>query len=152
MRFPLRSSSPHAPTRPRKRFLFTGGYDEAEMDAAMENARQHVEHFITAFEKGEGENYSVKAAISDDENTEYFWIVDLSYADGEFSGFVGNDPGLVTNVKYGDELTIAKDEISDWMYIIGEKIHGNYTMRVMFPGMPAEEAAMWKKQLAPLPE
>jgi len=40
------------------------------MDTAMENARQHVNVFVSALKEKQGESYSVKVAVSDDENTE----------------------------------------------------------------------------------
>jgi len=50
--------------------LFTVTYDESDMDTAMENARQHVNVFVSALKEKQGESYSVKVAVSDDENTE----------------------------------------------------------------------------------
>jgi len=54
-----------------------------------------------------------------------FWIVDVYYSDDKFTGTIGNEPGLVSSVSYGDEISVAKNEISDWMYVVGDKIHGN---------------------------
>ena len=43
-----------------------------------------------------------------------------------FIGVISNDPGIVTNVEYGQEWKIKKEDISDWMYTRGDKIYGGY--------------------------
>lgn len=132
--------------------LFTGGYDPAEMDAAIEDARAHVDDFIAVLQSGEVEMLSIKVEMTDGEETEHFWTSDVEYADGVFTAKIGNDAGLVDGVKLGDEVTRKKDEISDWLYMKDELMHGNYTMRVMLPGMDPAEAEMWRSRMAPLPE
>ncbi len=132
----------------RPETLVDSGYDEAEMDAAIARARSEVDEFIAEFEAGNGEDFSVKAPIEDGDKTEHFWLTDITYSDGQFTGLIGNDPGVVSNVQFGDSWTIAKSDISDWMFFRDEKIHGNYTMRPLLKGMPADEAAAWREMLA----
>jgi uncharacterized protein YegJ (DUF2314 family) len=128
--------------------LFVGGYDEKEMEAAIEKARSQVDAFIERMAKGDGEQFSVKAAVHDGKNVEHFWLTDLVYRDGVFEGTIGNDPGVVSNVQFGQKWTVKKSEISDWMYVLNDKIHGNYTMRVLLKTAPPEEAAMYRSMLA----
>jgi uncharacterized protein YegJ (DUF2314 family) len=128
--------------------LVEGGYDEAEMDAAIARARSEVDSFIAILEKGDGEDFGVKAPIEDGEETEHFWLTDVSYEDGVFEGLIGNDPGVVKNVKFGQKWTIKKNEISDWMFMRDGKIHGNYTMRPLLKTLPKEEADQMRSMLA----
>jgi uncharacterized protein YegJ (DUF2314 family) len=100
------------------------------------------------FEAGNGEDFSVKAPIEDDGEVEHFWLTDISYENGEFRGLIGNDPGIVDNVRFGDSWTIRKEDISDWMYMRGGKMCGNYTMRPLLKTLPADEAAMYREMLA----
>ncbi len=79
---------------------------------------------------------------------EHFWLSDVVYRDGEFQGTIGNDPGIVTNVTFGQSWTIKKAEISDWMFMRGGKMYGNYTMRPLLKTMPAEEAEQYRSMLA----
>jgi len=123
-------------------------YDEDEMDAAIEKAQANVDKFIAVMKAGNGEGFCVKAPITDENGTEHFWIVDITYEKGEFTGEVGNDPGIVKNVKAGDTWTIAKDEISDFLFSRDDKMYGNYTMRAMFSTMPPDEAAQWQSMMA----
>lgn len=128
--------------------LIQGGYDEQEMEAAIARARSEVDFFIAEFEQGNGTDFSVKAPIEDGGETEHFWLTDITYANGEFRGLIGNDPGMVTNVKIGQEWTIKKSEISDWMFMRDGKIHGNYTMRPLLKTMPDDEAERFRSMLA----
>lgn len=128
--------------------LVTGGYNEKEMEAAIARARAEVDTFIAALAAGEGADFSVKAPIEDGENVEHFWLTDIVYRDGSFEGRIGNDPGMVTNVSFGQSWTVARDEISDWMFFRDEKMHGNYTMRPLLATMSEDEAEMWRSRFA----
>lgn len=128
--------------------LIEGGYDQQEMDAAIARARSEVDSFIAVLAKNDGSNFAVKVPITDKGETEHFWLTNVFYREGQFSGLLGNDPGTVTNVKYGDTITVAKAEISDWLYMRDGKMYGNYTLRPLLATMPAEEAAQYKAMLA----
>ena len=128
--------------------LHTSGYDEQEMDAAIARARAEVDAFIAELQQPTGEDHAVKAPINDGELTEHFWLGDLTYSDGHFEGTIGNDPGMVKNVKFGQKWKLKKEEITDWMFMRDGKMHGNYTMRPLLKTMPEEEAAQFRSLLA----
>jgi uncharacterized protein YegJ (DUF2314 family) len=128
--------------------LVESGYDQAEMDAAIARARKEVDSFIAELSKENGTNFAVKAPISDEGKVEHFWLIDIQYADGKFSGKINNDPGIVKNVKIGQAWTLGKDEISDWMFMRHGKMHGNYTMRPLLKTMPEAEAEKYRGLLA----
>lgn len=128
--------------------LVEGGYDEKEMDAAISLARTEVDSFITELSKGSGTNFAIKAPIEDSGETEHFWLTDIVYQNDEFEGKIGNEPGIVSNVKIGQKWTIKKSEISDWMFIHDDKIYGNYTLRPLLKSLPEEEAAQYRSILA----
>lgn len=134
--------------RSKPETLVDGGYDEKEMDAAIAQARNEIDGFVANLQKGADQNYAVKAAITDNGKTEHFWLVDVKFADGKFSGKIGNDPGIVTNVKAGQDWSVAKAEVSDWMFMRGGKIHGNYTMRPLLKTLPPQEAEKMRSMLA----
>ena len=91
--------------------LVEGGYDQQEMDAAIARARNEVDAFVAELAKGNGADFAVKAPIEDQGQTEHFWLTDVVYRDGEFEGVIGNDPGIVGNVKFGQKWTIKKGDI-----------------------------------------
>jgi uncharacterized protein YegJ (DUF2314 family) len=89
----------------------------------------------------------VKAPIADEDNTEYFWLTDVTYVAGKFHGTIGNEPGLVSHVKLGQKWTIAKSDIADWLFMRGGKMYGNYTIRPLLHTLPKEQAAYFKSIL-----
>ena len=128
--------------------LIRGGYDEQEMEAAIARARSEVDSFIAELSKGNGSDFAVKVPIQDKEETEHFWLTDIVYRNGKFEGVIGNDPGMVTNVKSGQKWSVKKSEISDWMFMREGKMYGNYTLRPLLKTMPEEEAAKLRSILA----
>jgi uncharacterized protein YegJ (DUF2314 family) len=128
--------------------LITEEYDQAEMDVAITRAHREVDAFIAELGNPTGEDHAVKAPIQDGEATEHFWLTDVSFRDGKFHGTINNDPGIVSNVKFGQSWSLAKEEISDWMYMRDGKMYGNYTMRPLLTTLPEEEAAHYRALLA----
>ena len=127
--------------------LVREGYDEAKMDAAIERARKEVDEFMKVLAATNADSFSVKAPIKDANGTEHFWITDVRYEKGEFVGKIGNDPGIVENVKMGQVWRIKKEEISDWMYVRGEKIHGGYTIDPLLPSMDKTQGDALRRKL-----
>ncbi|MES2467506.1 MAG: DUF2314 domain-containing protein [Verrucomicrobiota bacterium] len=122
-------------------------YDEAAMDAAIGTARNRVDDFLKILAENGADSFSVKAAIQDGDETEHFWIVNVSYAEGVFSGEIGNDPGIVKNVKAGQAWKVKKDEISDWMYTKGDLIHGGFTIDPLLGSFPKDKADALRSKL-----
>jgi uncharacterized protein YegJ (DUF2314 family) len=118
------------------------------MDAAIARARSEVDSFIAEMSKGNGWDFAVKVPIEDKGETEHFWLTDIVYRNGKFEGVIGNEPGIVTNVKFGQKWTAKKSEISDWMFMRDGKMYGNYTIRPLLKTMSEEEAAKYKSMLA----
>ncbi|QDV88771.1 YegJ family protein [Planctomycetes bacterium TBK1r] len=128
--------------------LIEGGYDEAEMAAATERAIAEVDTFIADLESGRSENYAVKAPIEDNGETEHFWLIGVTFANNQFTGTINNEPGMVSNVTMGQQYTLGKTEISDWMFMRDGKMHGNYTLRPLLATMPEAEADQYRSILA----
>jgi uncharacterized protein YegJ (DUF2314 family) len=129
--------------------LVRDGYNQAQMDAAIARARKEVNAFLDVLAKDDADSFSVKASITDKNGTEHFWLVDIEYdkSKATFKGNIGNRPGIVKNVKAGQVWTIKRDEISDWMYTRGEKIHGGYTIDPLLVTMPKDQAAAMRVRL-----
>jgi uncharacterized protein YegJ (DUF2314 family) len=125
----------------------TETYDEDAMDAAIATARSRVDEFLKVLEDKGADSFSVKAPVQDGDETEHFWVVNVSYADGVFSGEIGNDPGIVKNVKAGQTWQIKKDEISDWMYTKGDLIHGGFTIDPLLGSFPKDKADALRSKL-----
>ncbi|HDZ7346688.1 TPA: YegJ family protein [Escherichia coli] len=120
--------------------LVTGGYDKQAMSDAIQHARKETDQFIEIMNKKDADTFAVKAPITDHGRTEHFWLTDVTYSNGMFIGVISNDPGIVTNVEYGQEWKIKKEDISVWMYTRGDKIYGGYTIVPLLVTYPKEEA------------
>jgi len=120
--------------------LVKEGYDEEEMEAAIARARSEVDSFIAEMSKGNGTDFAVKVPIEDKGETEHFWLTDIVYRNGTFEGVIGNDPGIVTNVKSGQKWTVKKSEISDWMFMRNGKIVGGETIKPTLKSLPKADA------------
>lgn len=125
----------------------TEDYDQKEMDTAISTAKRRVDEFISVLSKRGADSFSVKAPIKDAHGTEHFWITGVTYTNGVFTGEIGNDPGIVKNVKLGQTWTVKKEEISDWMYVIGDRIHGGFTIDPLLASFPKDKADELRKKL-----
>jgi uncharacterized protein YegJ (DUF2314 family) len=63
----------------------------------------------------------------------------LRYDGKAFHGRLNNRPVDVRAIKLGDAVTVAPDEISDWMYVDNGKLVGGYTIRVLVDKLPPNE-------------
>jgi uncharacterized protein YegJ (DUF2314 family) len=88
--------------------LVKDGYDDQEMAAAIARARSEVDSFIGEMAKGNGTDFAVKVPVEDKGEIEHFWLTDIVYRNGKFEGVIGNEPGIVTNVKSGQKMDRQK--------------------------------------------
>ncbi len=128
--------------------LIRSGYSEQEMKAATTRARKEIDSFILELSNPTGDSHAVKMPITDNGETEHFWLIDVTYNNGQFAGVINNDPGIVKNVQIGEKREVKKAEISDWMFIRGGKLYGNYTMRPLLKTMPKQEAERYRSMFA----
>lgn len=114
---------------------------DPEMDAAIERARASVGTFISRLQApAQGDaNFAVKVPIRDGDQVEHFWLDDVRYANGVFNGKLGNEPEIVTGHKYGENVSVAQTEISDWMYVQNDVLVGGHTIRLLRQRMTPEE-------------
>jgi len=124
--------------------------DDPEMVAAIAKARDTLPKFWQALEqRSRGESdFALKVKITDQNRTEHFWATNIERKDGKITGTIDNDPNIVQQVKLGEGIQINEADISDWFYLRGENMVGNYTLRVLFKQMPPEEVDRYKKILA----
>ena len=121
--------------------------DDEAMNAAIAEARATVQEFVQALtEQAPGDTYfAIKVPIHDGVETEHFWLTEVAYSDGTFTGIIDNTPELVSNVKEGQPYEIAETEISDWVFFRDGVAIGNRTVRVLFLQMPDEDVAALKE-------
>lgn len=123
--------------------------DDPKMVAAIKKSRSTVGQFVTALSnpKPSQSAFSVKVPVEDGDKREHMWITPVRYRNGTFFGTISNEPVKVTTVKNGDKMEVAKDQISDWMYIENKRLKGGYTLRVMRDRMPEKERAEFDRSI-----
>jgi len=133
----------------RKPETLTNNYDEKKMQQAIEEARSKFDEFLARFRNPQpgDEHFDVKVRIEDKNGVEHFWVSDLKLDAEPYSGKIADEPGIVKKVKFGQEFSFTRSEISDWMYMAKGKMQGNYTLRVELESMPPKEADALKKKI-----
>ena len=124
------------------------GYDIAEMEDAIARGRATVDRFILSLERQEGSEFCVKVPITDEGQTEHFWLDNLGYKNGMFTGKIADDPGVVQNVKFGQKWSVHKNEISDWMFMRDRRMYGNFTLVPLLQTMDLRQVFIYMKALA----
>ncbi len=133
------------------------GYDASnpEMNAAIEAARATLPVF---YEKMEATDLSQEVLLLKvgmpygNDGHEHIWVAVLGREGDRFDGYFANDPVYIDYKQY-DPISFGEESISDWFYYDDAgMIQGAYTIRVMLPELPPEQAEEYRKVLAPLPE
>lgn len=124
--------------------------EDEEMEHAIARARASLPAAIERFIAGELQAFSVKVRVSDGQNNEHFWLSDPKYNNGKFVGTIEAQPQLVSGITEGQVYEAPIESVTDWMHLRDGLMHGNYTLRVLLPKMPREEAVKYAAHLAPL--
>lgn len=123
--------------------------EDPAMAAALRKARLTLDDFLrtAASPPANASAFAVKVPVSDDRDTEYFWIVPFSRDGDSFKGRLGNMPRLVRHVREGQEIRFSKSQIVDWMYVdvARRRMHGNFTACALLTKEKKEEAAKFRK-------
>ena len=123
---------------------------DPEMEQAIARARARLPEVIDQFLAGHLQNFTVKVRVSDGQYTEHFWLSNVMYNDGRFIGTIDAQPQMVSGIVEGQVFEASIEDVSDWMHLRDGLMHGNYTLRILLPRMPVEEASKYSAYLAPL--
>lgn len=124
--------------------------NDPEMAKAFRKAQTTLDGFLAIARSPSPHmrSVSVKVAVSDTNDTEYFWVTPFTENDGYFRGRISNNPRLVKNVSLNDEIKFERSRIVDWMYVdtLKKKMHGNFTACALLKHEPPSEAEKFRKQ------
>jgi len=131
-----------------RRSAFGIAKDDEEMNDAMAEARTSIQSFITPLinPAPTQTNFSLKAKFQERDAIEHIWLSDPTYDGKQFSGTVGNNPEELSNVKFGDVVTVSIDRVSDWMYVDAGVLKGGFTIRVLRNRMSEEERKLFDQE------
>ena len=130
--------------------------DDAEMNEAMAKARETLPVLFENLGRPDVKAFMLKVAVdaSDAGRTlEHIWMSECrSGRVRELACIVANAPHS-KNIVEGELYEFDIKEITDWAYFDDAgMMHGAYTMRVILPRLPEDQAASYRAILAPLPE
>ena len=124
--------------------------DDPDMKRAFEKARASLDEFFElAGSPREGtEGHAIKVAVSDGDNTEYFWVNEFEVQGDTLSGVLNNEPEMVKRYKMGERFKFSRAQVVDWMYFepAARRMHGNFTACALLVHEAPEEAQEFKKQ------
>jgi uncharacterized protein YegJ (DUF2314 family) len=104
---------------------------DPRLTAAEAEARRRFPEFEAAFIKNDGNNFSIKARISTETNSEHIWVqVDTITPDG-IKGRLGNEPVNLGDLKLGSSVEIQRDQVEDWSFLRRGKPVGLFTVAVI---------------------
>lgn len=106
--------------------------DDSEMIAAIDTAKNTFEFFEKNWKTMESDGYSLKFALpTTDGELEHIWFSPTKIQGDRITGECANDPANIPGLKIGDIRTVSRDDVSDWMIVVGNKCFGGYTIRVL---------------------
>ena len=91
--------------------------DDPLMEQAVAKARASWPQLIDAYEANLGNNFSVKAPVTDGGNREFIWISITSVEGERIYGELGNDPVNLGSLKLGSKVSVPIAELNDWCYV-----------------------------------
>lgn len=106
--------------------------DDAELNAAMERARQSLDEVIRVLPAKNEIVVFIKVGLkTTDGSIEHIWVDDLTHENGTFTGKLANEPAALGDLKFGSQVTFTRDQVSDWMIDDGNSIRGNFTQPIL---------------------
>ncbi len=122
--------------------------EDVAMNAAIQKARSTINVFIAALRspKTGQHNFSIKKRFAVRKGGEHIWLSHVTYIGKLFYGRLSDEPVEVTSVKMGDPVTVAPQDISDWMFTTNGKLSGGYTIRVLYDKMSPVEKKQFRQE------
>ncbi|MGH8641233.1 MAG: YegJ family protein [Burkholderiales bacterium] len=124
--------------------------EEPAMRKAFEQAQSRLDDFLRlAASPEEGtSDYALKVKISDERNTEYFWVNRFTNEGNVFTGHLNNEPRLVKRLKYGERIQFERSQIVDWTYTDNrtKRMMGNFTACALLTKEPPAQAEAFQQK------
>ena len=76
---------------------------------------------------------AVKAAFNDPgagvDSIEHMWMSDVRFDGDTLNATMLSSPNALQSVRAGDEVTLGLEHLEDWMYVIGGRVYGGFTIQ-----------------------
>lgn len=70
---------------------------------------------------------------------EQMWLGDIEFDGQSVHGVLLNSPNWIRSVREGDHVEVPLDDITDWMYAVGDEVCGGFTVQALRGEMSPEE-------------
>jgi uncharacterized protein YegJ (DUF2314 family) len=122
--------------------------DDPDMAEAMRKARASLPEFLKLVRAPPRSvtSYAVKVGIRAGDDKEFFWISPFERRSLRFVGIINNTPRMATSVRPGQVIQFSENEIVDWLYREGGRMHGNFTACALLKREPPDEAEAFKRE------
>jgi len=107
---------------------------------ARKKARDTLPRFVSLMQSGMKATYTVKFPLTQNGKTEHVWLQVADVKDGAFVGLLANTPVNGTKYKMGQAMTVASNDVEDWMVRTPDAIYGGYTARYQIKDLPKQQA------------
>jgi uncharacterized protein YegJ (DUF2314 family) len=107
---------------------------------ARKKARETLPRFVSLMQSGMKATYTVKFPLTQNGKTERIWLQVADVKDGAFVGLLANTPVNGTKYKIGQAMTVASNDVEDWMVRTPDAIYGGYTARYQIKDLPKQQA------------
>ncbi|MFA5205916.1 MAG: DUF2314 domain-containing protein [Lentisphaeria bacterium] len=135
----------------RKSSYYTTVAAYTSTNEAAAGAKATLDDFVRVFharEPGTKDFCVKKTYIGGSGGEEHCWIRITGEQSGVFQGVVNSHTEHTQGeVKLGQEVSVKKNDISDWKYKDGNKLIGGYTLRYYIDNMPPQERAILLKKV-----
>jgi uncharacterized protein YegJ (DUF2314 family) len=111
-----------------------------DLKAARKKATATLPRFQALKASGLKGTYTVKFPLTQNGKTEHIWLQVDKFAKDKFVGRLANQPFNGTQYRMGDTMTVAIDDVEDWMVRTPDAIYGGYVVRFTMKDMPKAQA------------
>ena len=126
--------------RPVKENVVAYSTKDAAMNAAKVQGRKTLPRFETMWADQAPGTYSIKFPLTQNGKTEHIWLQVDQLSGDVIKGRLANQPVNGTKYKMGQQMSVAKSDVEDWMIRSGNAIWGAYSARVALADMPKDQA------------
>jgi len=129
----VRAADENAVHRAGQPDVFLVPPEDARMGDAVARARGSIEEFIAVFGKPaeRQRSFAIKVSVIEGTQVEEFWVDLETFANGQFTGHIANEPLNLRSVRLGDRIVVDRERIRDWMYVDRGRLVGGYTIRAL---------------------
>jgi len=119
--------------------------DDREIARIAEDARNTLPVFFRYLTRAGAENehcYVKYPLLADDNsgvNMEQVWLNGIRFKNGRYFGVLVSVPRYLSGMKKGDTVFFDMEDITDWMYVRGDKIIGGESIKYLLETIPEEQ-------------